>query len=128
MMRIRKEQNNELAKAAVKRFEDFMVVHLNEFFPEHCKALGKDGTREVIREGIERARTYSIVSERDVCKFIDLKVALGRSFDTDPALPWAARILNDKSIPDPRQRLNRLHEMALDYLDRRGPRPPAGVS
>ena len=114
MLKIRKEQNDELAKAAVKRFEDWMVVHLNKFFPDHCKALGEDGTREAIQYAIKCAAGYEIVSERDVCKYTDLMFTFGRDFDKDPNLPWAGKILNDEALKaQPTKKTNRLYKTAM---------------
>lgn len=121
MLKIRKEQNDELAKAAVKRFEDWMVVHLNKFFPEHCKALGPEGTLESIRYAIERSATYEIVSERDVCKYTDLMFAFGRDFDEDPNLPWASEILNDKNLKgQPTEKINNLYKIAMRNVKQAG--------
>ena len=121
MLRIRKEQNDELAKAAVKRFEEWMVVHLNKFFPDHCKALGPEGTRETIRHAIERAASYEIVSERDVCKYTDLMFAFGRDFDEDPNAGWANEILNDENFKgQPTEKINNLYKTAMRNVKQAG--------
>lgn len=114
MLKIRPEQNDELAKVALKRFEDKMVVHLNKFFPDHCKVLGEEGTREAIQYAIERSASYEIVSERDVCKYTDLMFAFGRDFDKDPKLPWASKILTDKDLKGrPTRKIKLLYKTAM---------------
>ena len=35
MLKIRKEQYEELGKVSLKRFEDSMVEHIKEFFPKY---------------------------------------------------------------------------------------------
>ncbi len=105
-------------QAAAKDFEDRMVVHLNKFFPEQCEALGEPGTREEIRNGIDRAARYGIETERDVCKYIDLMFAFGRDFDTNPELPWAARILNDTKYESPTAKVEDLHQTAIWHAQR----------
>jgi hypothetical protein len=117
-MKMRDEHMQAFTEAAVKDFEDRMVVHLNEFFPEQCEALGEAKTREAIREGIDRAARYEIVAECDVCKYIDLMFAFGRNFDTDPKLPWAGEVLNAPAIDDPTARINVLYDAAREYLRR----------
>ncbi len=116
MFNIRKEQLDALAQSSLKSFEDRMVVHLNKFFQPQCKVLGDAKLRETIHYGIARAKSYAIISERDVCKYIDLMFAFGRDFDKDPNYSLAQQILMDKAIPDPTQRINMLFETALERL------------
>jgi len=79
----------------LSHFEKSMVVHLYNVFPNDCNALGETEVRNIVHYGIERARFYGIVIEQDVSKFINLMFLFGRDFDTDPAFPWAAKILNE---------------------------------
>ncbi|MHC4557344.1 MAG: hypothetical protein ACYTFW_09275 [Planctomycetota bacterium] len=118
MLHIRKEQNDELAKVQLKKFEDRMVVHLNKFFPEECEMLGDECTRQAIRQAHERAVGYGIVSERDVCMYTDVMFAFGRDFDKSRKLPWAARILNDESLKDePSEKAERLYHIAMNNTE-----------
>ncbi len=89
-----------------------MVVHLNKHFPKNCAALGEAGVREAIGAGIASAKKYGIVSERDVCKYINLMFAFGRDFDVDPKLPWAAQILRTRVYESPGDRMRALYETA----------------
>ena len=98
MLTIRKEQMAVFAQAEIRKFEDRVVIHLNKFFPRQCEALGDSKLRETIRYGIKRAATYGITAARDVRKYIDAMVALGRDFDTDRRLPWAGEILRARAI------------------------------
>lgn len=118
MLHIRKEQNEELGKIALKRFEDSMVKHIKEFFPKYYEVLGEPTVRKAIQYGIERAESYGFTSERDVCLYINLIFLLGSNFDTDLQLPWTAEILNDETITDSVTRIDRLHDKAMQYLDR----------
>lgn len=93
MLAIRPEQMQVFTEAAVKRFEDLMVVHLNKFFPERSKAAGETNVREFIRYGVKRAAAHNITAKRDVSRYIDLMATFGSDFDTDEKLPWAREIL-----------------------------------
>jgi len=116
MLRIRKEQMDAFSQAAARSFEDRMVEHLTEFFPEQCEALGEPETREAIQHGINRAKTYGIISERDVCKYIDLMFTFGRDFDEDAELPWAGRILNDDEFVNASVKTDRLYDVAMRHV------------
>ena len=115
-MIIRKEQEIALENAATREFEEKMRIHLQKFFPDHCKALGEEGVLDAIRHGMRRAASYGVEIERDVCLYIDQMFAFGRDFDTDPDLPWAAEILTDEEMPDPTERINLLHNTSLRYV------------
>ena len=122
-MIIRKQQMNSLEVDARKRFIDFMQDHLSQHFPDHVQALDPEGVRRAIEAGIERAKKYGIISERDVCKFIDLQFAFGESFDSDGTYPWATEVLNDPTIRTPTIRMDILMERSQSYLawlDRKG--------
>ena len=62
----------------------------------------------MIRYGVERAGSYGIGTERDVCKYIDLMFAFGRDFDKNQDLPWASRILEDDTLKSPTVKTERL--------------------
>ena len=116
-MKLRREQWQTFRDAAGRSFEDRMVAHVHKFFPADCEHLGDD-VREEVRSGIERAKTYGFRSARDICKFIDVMFAFGRSFDTNRKLPWAAEILHDPTVVDPAVRAGRLiDEAQVNYDD-----------
>lgn len=102
------------AAGTLRKFEDLVLAHLKKFFPNQCKALGEARIRETIRYGVDRARGYQIVAERDVCKYIDLVIVLGRDFDTDDELPWAGRIL--RASRPPAEKVERVRDAAKMHL------------
>ena len=102
------------SKGSARRFEDRMLVHLMKFFPEQCHALGEPKLRDTIRYGVQRAKSYQIEAERDVCKYIDLMTVLGRDFDTDEDLPWAGRIL--RASRPPYEKVERVRDAARMHL------------
>ena len=97
MLIIRKEQMDTLGGQMQKRYEDRLVVYLNQVFPERCAKMGEPALREEIRYGIGSAAKYDITTERDVAKYIETMFRLGRDFDTNPDHPWAQPILTDRS-------------------------------
>lgn len=112
MLTIRKEQLAVFGPVGKKAFEDRVVVHLKKVFPEKAEALGEPKVRETIQYGAQRAASYRITSERDVCKYIDLMVFYGRDFDKDPNLPWAQSILQNQNIRNPSSKIDRLYKAA----------------
>ncbi|MCU0727305.1 MAG: hypothetical protein MUE73_16220 [Planctomycetes bacterium] len=116
MIRIRNEQKKALAAGSRKDFEDRMVAHIRKFFPKHYEQLKEENTRLLVDHEIERAKTYGIVAERDVCKYIDLSLVFGPDFDADGKQPWATEILTDKRIDDPSYRTDRLFRAGLAHL------------
>ena len=116
MLTIRKEQVEEFKKPAIKDFENRMFEHIAKFFPRQFAELGEETARRTIQYGIKRAKGYGIVTERDVCKYVNLMVACGPDFDRDPALPWARRVLNDPQAEGPSDRIERLVKAATENL------------
>lgn len=109
MLVIRRDQVEVFRALLRERFEDQVLVHVREFFPSRCNALGEDGTRALIRHGIDRARGYGIQREKDVCKYVDIAFVFGRDFDTEQ--PWAPSIL--RSAASGEQRIQALFDVAV---------------
>lgn len=120
MLTLRQEQIDTLSGAIAERFDERILAHLSRFFPKRCLELGEDGTRSMIRDGIKRASRHGFVTERDVCKYIDLMFALGSDFDRDPGLPWVVELLRDKDTRDGLTRMDRLCKAAIGHLRDRG--------
>ncbi|HXL09293.1 MAG TPA: hypothetical protein VN966_03660 [Candidatus Bathyarchaeia archaeon] len=113
MFNIRKEQLDALSQASLKSFEERVVTHLRKFFAPQCIALGDIKVRETIHLGIERAKSYGITTERDVCKYTDLMVAFGSDFDRDPSLAWAQAILSDPELENPAEKIDALYDQGM---------------
>jgi len=122
MLTIRKEQLAVFGPLGKKAFEDRMITHLKKVFPEQSESLGEPKLRETIQYGTQRAASYRIISERDVCKYIDLMILYGRDFDKDPNLPWAQSILQNQAIRNPSSRIERLYKAAKKQENQRKPR------
>ena len=117
MLRIRKEQKEQLREREIRAFEEDMLKHLGILFPAYCEAFGPAALRRMVRLGIERAARYGIVSERGVCVYIDAMFAFGRDFDTDPSIPWAGEILGRKSLETEVLRVDELVDEGLERLE-----------
>ncbi len=120
MLTIRPEQFAALAAAQAASFENRMVVHLNRAFEPKCREMGEPKVRETIRQGVEKAASYGITVERDVCRYIDQMFEFHPGFDTDP---WAAGILTNPALKDPSDKTDKLVEAAK----RQQAATPAGV-
>jgi len=112
MLIIRDDQKEVLGNYMLKKFENALVDHLNQYFPEKCRALGETGVLENIRLGIERAKSYGIVIEYQVSLYINLMFTLGRNFDSDPDLPWAIETLKDPSLDGTSEKIETLCQLA----------------
>jgi hypothetical protein len=108
---------DELNEHEAAKFEDRMVEHLRENFPEECEEMGEEDVREAVRHGVERAGEYGMELEQDVCNYINVMFVYGRDFDTDAELPWAGQILNDPSREDPTDKTDALYDEAIVRLE-----------
>lgn len=124
MQQIREEQERILKTAIKINYQDRMIEHVEKFFPDHFAALGQENTRALIDYGVEKAGNYQIISERDVCIYIDLMLALGVDFDESGDYPWAEKILTDDEITNPLLRINAVHDKAMDTISAKMNRDP----
>lgn len=117
MLTIRAEQMGVLDQAARKRFEDEMVAHLKGFTPEHSEVLGEPGVRRLIGFAVERAGGHGFRLRGPIRFYLELILMIGSDFDTDPQFPWAAEALGAADTSDELERADRLHALALQYVD-----------
>jgi len=125
MLTIRKEQLAVFGPLGKNAFENRMIAHLKNVFPDKSEVLGEPKLRETIQYGTQRAAAYRIISERDVCKYIDLMILYGRDFDKDPNLPWAQSVLQNQALRNPTSKIERLYKAAKKQENRRQPRKPS---
>jgi hypothetical protein len=117
MLIIRREQMKALRRVRWIAFEEEMFVHLTKYFPIDCQLLGSRQIRKVIRHGIERADAHGFRAKGEICRYIDLSLALGSHFDRDPQLPWVAPLLRVREAGGPGLAMSRLHDRALEHLE-----------
>lgn len=112
MFKIRVEQKVAFRGQALLDYENRVVRHVERCFPEQWATLGDAGVRATIRSGIERAAAHGIVSQRDVCGFIDLMLAFGADFER--RCTWAREILHRRDPGGPAATLQVLLDRAIE--------------
>ncbi len=116
MLKIRPEQLEEFEDEALRRFEDEMVVHSQEFTPRLCEALGEEQLRVALRQAIKRAQSYGFTNRGPIRLYIELMFLCGSDFDTDPQYPAIAEILN--ASEHQMQRAEQICEGIKDYAEK----------
>jgi hypothetical protein len=107
-----------LSQSAAREFVNYMVMQLNQIFPQKYEYLGEDRARHLILLGIKSAKGYGITTEHGFAIYIVLMFMLGSGVDADPQFAWIAAILKDEAITDETQRVYQLYEQAMAYLEK----------
>ncbi len=115
-MQVQNKQLDALSKAQLSRFGTRMLVHIQKFFPKQFASLGEEQSRLLVSHGVKRGAHYGITSERDVCKLIDLMLALGA--DMEQKFPWVAARLSDAAA-SPGERVDAVYDALLASLKKR---------
>lgn len=116
MLRVRRSQTLALKHVEAAKFEEDLVEHVREFFPEHYHLMGDGVTRRVINYVAGRAQGYGLTTQREICLYLTVALLIGSNFDDDLLLPWAHQILTDTSNRPPRVRLDHLVDRTLSYI------------
>lgn len=98
MLVIRKEQMAVLRAYMTGRFRAKVLKHFRTDLTEETRPLSREAALALVDEGLARARTYGVRSERDVMLFIDLMVLYSPQFEDTPALGWSKRILQNPEL------------------------------
>jgi hypothetical protein len=116
MLQIRSEQMTAFEQAALRRFEDEMVLHSQDFSPRLCEVIGEEQLRVALRQSMDRAGSHGFTYRGSILLFADLMFLFGSAFDTDPQYPWAAEVL--QSPAEQIQRAEELRYRTLDYQEK----------
>ena len=86
MLDIRTEQMAAFRAQLLKQFENRMVKHIGQAYPDQFEAMldpesGDAPVRTLVRKGVEKAAGYGIDIEADVARFIDLMVEIDPDLD-----------------------------------------------
>jgi hypothetical protein len=98
MLTIREELMRAMGATLEIDFYARLTRHVQEYFPAECSVLGEGGLKEMLTYQVGKARQHGIVTERDICKYVDLAFKFGKDFDVDPLHPWAAAILSNAEV------------------------------
>jgi hypothetical protein len=96
MLTIREEQMNAFLLDDEQAFVDFIIEHLNEESPELIDRLPLDALREMVSNGIARAKKYGLRSPEDLTAFVAVMFEIAPNFDEQPEIH---QVLQDESIP-----------------------------
>jgi len=108
MLHIRQEQMKVLGEHMLRKFEDYMVGHLQEDFADEVKNTPEDFLRATIQKGISKAESYDIRIEYNVERYIDLMFILSPDFDRAERFQWAGELLRNEHMPA-LERINRIY-------------------
>src|SRR5687768_1038870 len=106
MLIIKNAQVKAFGNAALKNFEEEMVRHVKEFFPNHYRMIRENELRTFINYAFLRAKEYGFTTKRNVCLYLNNMLALGSNFDHDPLYPWVYDILKEKTRHSPIARID----------------------
>jgi hypothetical protein len=110
-IKIRNEQVAVFTRLFESRFAGKMARHLRETYPREVEKQGltDDGLQQLALRGLTDARTYGIVNEGDVERYIECMLLLGPQFVTDERFPWAGPILRSPGL-DGEAKMDRIDE------------------
>lgn len=115
MLVVRKAQIEVFKGPLREPFVLRMLDHVQAHFPGDCSDIAREELLDIVRDGIVRAEKYGFESERDAARFLNLMFTFGRSFDRDPTLGWATRLLARAGRADPGSLMNRLYVEGLRH-------------
>ncbi len=93
MLVIRPEQMAVLSAYTSDQFEQRMIEHLRDTFPERTQDLPDERIRLVVRDGMKKADGYHIEYEDDIRRFIEYMVIYGARFDVREESRWIGDVL-----------------------------------
>lgn len=118
MIKLTPKNLQSLGEAQKDMFIGRLVKHMLQTWPEECQIVSHEKLPTLIKDLVDQAGQYALVTEYDVARYATVAFALRKiNFDQSP---WVAGILNDYELP-PRVKMNRiwrrlLQEFAIDTV------------
>ena len=117
MLTIRQQSLDAMAYQARRQFVSSMRAHLRDCFPEIYGGAPSRELDPLIEEAMREAARFSLHTRQDLCRFLNLCVALGWNFARRSENRWMRTdYLENTSISRPGERLKLVWEQ---YLHRR---------
>ena len=117
LFRFKAAQMQRLERSLTAQFAVELAAHAQQFAPAACDLMGPEALRQVVEQGMERARGHGFDCRGALRFFLELQLLLGSEFDTDPQyLALFERDLQPSADPQ-LERADRLHEILVAYID-----------
>ncbi len=110
MLQIRSEQFTAFLPKNDQEIINFIIRHLQEESPELIDRIPLDGLKEMVGNGIVRAKKHGLSSLADLTGFVSIMFEIAPNFDLVPEI---YSVLNNPNIP-PDKRFSMLFEKELD--------------
>jgi len=102
-------------------FEDFVAelcLHCKEYSPDLINILSDEQLDAAVRKGIDRAKVYGFTNRGPIRFFIEMMIAFGSGFDSDPQYPWAAETLAKHEETEQMALSEKLYEAAIPSFEK----------
>lgn len=109
-MLIRQEQMDAFLPQTDEEIIEFIIDHLQEESPESIDRIPPDSLREMVGNGVRRARTHNLSSLGNLTAFVSLMFEIAPNFDEQPDIKQR---LEDERVPI-EENFDRLFEPELD--------------
>lgn len=113
MFEIRKAQIEKLDAEMMRQFGERMLLHLRLIFHLETCSLSDAELREKICTSIVRAKSYGIIAEHDVRRYLESTALYGWELDTHPQTCWAKEILNNNNL-DGEEKMDLIEQYGLE--------------
>lgn len=117
MLVIRQEQMEVLSAYMRTQFEQRMVMHLRDKFPERTQDLPDERIRLVVQNSIKKAESFGIEYEDDIRRFTEYLVIYGTRLDTREEIQWLGDILRRNDL-DGTAKMDLIDQRELQVLRR----------
>lgn len=109
-MEIRQEQIDAFEPQTDDEIITFIIEHLEDESPELIDRIPNDGLREMVGNGVKRARGHNLKSLANLTAFVSLMFEIAPNFDEQTEID---RVLSDENAPI-EENFDRLFEPELD--------------
>jgi hypothetical protein len=116
-MIIREGQIRVLEQASIDGYVAELCEHCREYAPDLLESLDDKQLEDAVRRGMAAAEAHGFDKRGPVRFYLDMMIAFGAGFDTDPQYPWAAEILANPDGLEQMELSDALHIKATESFN-----------
>lgn len=118
-IKIKDTQLKKLESYALENYITELVAHCDECYPHLRKTMGEEKLRHALKSGVDKAEQSGFTQRGPVQFYIDMLIAFGAGFETDPQYPWIRESLESTKQRPQIERSSALYYLTKDYSEKK---------
>lgn len=116
-IQITNEQLKKLESYALDNYIRELLMHCDDYYPYLREIMGEEKLCQVLKDCVVKIEQKGVTQRGPIQFYIDMMIAFGFGFETDPQYPWIQKTLERNKHLSQIERSSELYALTKDYFD-----------